>query len=347
MMTLGAILGFGALGAEAFNCRSRATQTGENHMTKRKTAPAAERVGASAFDIDGLLAMNQRSIDAMTRMNARIYQNMMRVRTEFLDFTGRRLRANIEAAQNLTGGGKPGDAVEAVYDFQRKIISDYADEASELVKMSTSMAGDLLIQKIEDDVKEGAAEASELVKMSTSMAEDLLIQKIEDDVKEGADEASELVKMGTSMAEDLLIQKIEDDVKEGAAEASELVKMSTSMAGDLLIQKIEDDVKEGAGEAAGAVAAEGAPPEPQAAESGEEVAAKGPVITLKVPPKTTDENDLQHVILDVLSGSGEAMTLAEIATKTGTKHFAVLIGPMRSLRKMGRVVKEDKVYRLT
>ncbi len=123
--------------------------------------------------------------------------------------------------------------------------------------------------------------------------------------------------------------------------------MSTSMAGDLLIQEVEVDVKKGAGEAAGAVAAEGAPPEPQAAESGEEVAAKGPVITLKVPPKTTDENDLQHVILDVLSGSGEAMTLAEIATKTGTKHFAVLIGPMRSLRKMGRVVKEDKVYRLT
>ncbi len=106
-------------------------------MTKRKTAPAAERGGALAFDIDGLLAMNQR-----------IYQNMMRVHTELLDFTSRRLRADIEVAQRLTGGGKPGDAVEAVYDFQRKIISDYADEASELVKMSTSMAGDLLIQKI-------------------------------------------------------------------------------------------------------------------------------------------------------------------------------------------------------
>ncbi len=38
-------------------------------MSKRKTAPAAERVGASAFDIDGLLAMNMR-----------IYQNMMRVK---------------------------------------------------------------------------------------------------------------------------------------------------------------------------------------------------------------------------------------------------------------------------
>ncbi len=256
-------------------------------MSKRKTAPAAERVGAAAFDIDGLLAMNQRSIDAMTRMNTRIYQNMMRVHTELLDFTSRRLRADVQVAQTLTGGGKPGDALEAVYGFQRQMISDYADEASELVKMSTSMAGDLLIQKIEDDVKEGAAEVSELV------------------------------------------------------------KKSTSMAGDLLIQEVEVDVKKGAGEAAGAVAAEGAPPEPQAAESGEEVAAKGPVITLKVPPKTTDENDLQHVILDVLSGSGEAMTLAEIATKTGKKHFASLIGPMGSLHKMGRVVKEDKVYRLT
>jgi hypothetical protein len=122
-------------------------------MTKRQTTPTAERLGASAFDIDGLLAANQRSIDAMTRMNTRIYQNMMRVHTEFLDFTSRRLRADIEAAQKLTGGEKPGDAVEAVYHFQREIISDYADEASELLKMSTSMAEDL-IQEVEDDVKE-------------------------------------------------------------------------------------------------------------------------------------------------------------------------------------------------
>ena len=85
-----------------------------------------------------------------------------------------------------------------------------------------------------------------------------------------------------------------------------------------------DNLKEGADEAAGAVAAEIAPPEPQAAETGEEGAAKGPVITLEVPPKTTGENDLQQVILDVLSGSGEAMTLAEIARKTGKNHFASL-----------------------
>lgn len=224
-------------------------------MTTRKTAPAAERGGASVFDIDELLATNQRSIDAMTRMHTRIYQNMMRVHTELLDFTNRRLRADIEVAQKLTGGGKLDDAVEAVYGFQRQIISDYAAEASELVKMSTSMAGDL-------------------------------------------------------------------------------------------IQEVEDDVKEGADEAAGAVAAEVAPPEPHAAETGEEVAAKGPVTTLKVPPKKTGEPDLQQVVLDVLSGSDKAISLAEIARQIGKDHYASLIGPMRSLRKTGRVVKEEKVYRL-
>jgi hypothetical protein len=279
-------------------------------MTKRNTSPDTERVGTSAFDIDGLVAMNQRSIDAITRMNTQIYQNMMRVHTELLDFTGRRLRADIEVAQKLTGGGKLDEAVEAVYGFQRQIISDYAAEASELVKMSTSMAEDL-IQEVEDDVKEGADE-------------------VEVDVKEVIDDFQ---------------RKMREISSDYAAEASELVKMSTSMAEDL-IQEVEDDVKEGADEAAGAVAAEGAPPEPQAAETGEEVAAKGPVITLKVPPKTTGEIDLQQVILDALSGSGEAMTLVEIATKMGKKHFASLIGPMRSLREMGMVVKEEKVYRL-
>ena len=235
-------------------------------MGKRKTAPAAESGGASAFDIDGLLAINQPAIDAMARLNTRIYENMMRLHAEFLDFTSRRLNADIEVAQTLTGGGKLDGAVEAVYGFQRQMISDYADEASGLVKMCTSMAEDF-------------------------------------------------------------IQEVEDDVNEGAGE-------------------IEDYLKDDADEAAGAVAAEGAPPEPQAAETGEEVAAKGPVTTLKVPPKKTGEPDLQEVVLDVLTGSDEAISLAEIARKIGKEHYASLIGPMRSLRKMGRVVKEEKVYRL-
>ena len=196
-------------------------------MTKRKTAPAAERGGAAAFDIDELLAMNQRSIDAVTRMNTQFYQNMMRVHTEFLDFTSRRLRADIEVAQKLTGGGKLDDAVEAVYGFQRQIISDYAAEASELVKMSTSMAEDL-IQEVEDNLKEGAGEGEIDVKKVISDFQRKM-RKISSDY---ADEASALVKMSTSMAEDL-------------------------------IHEVEDNLKEGADEAAGAVAAEIAFPEPQ------------------------------------------------------------------------------------
>jgi hypothetical protein len=240
-------------------------------------------------------------------MNTRINQNMMRMHTELLDFTSRRLRADIELAQKLTSGGKLDDAV---YGFQRQIISDYAEKASELLKMSSSMAGDL-IQEVEDDVNEGAGE-------------------VEVDV--------------TNVFYDFQL-KMRQIISDYADEASELLKMSTSMAGDL-IQEIEDDVKEGADEAAGTVTAEGAPPEPQAAETGEEVAAKGPVTTSKAPPKKTGEPDLQQVVLDVLSGSDKAISLVEIARKIGKEHYASLIGPMRSLRKMGRVVKEEKMYRL-
>ena len=65
---------------------------------------------------------------------------------------------------------------------------------------------------------------------------------------------------------------------------------------------------------------------------------------LEVPPEDGPA-DLQQAILDVLSGSGEAMTLAEIAAEMEREYFAPLIRPMRSLLKMGRVVKEDKAYR--
>ncbi len=75
-----------------------------------------------------------------------------------------------------------------------------------------------------------------------------------------------------------------------------------------------------------------------------EAAAEATVVTLEVPPENGPAG-LQQAILDVLSGSGEAMTLAEIAAEMELGHFASLIRPMRSLLEMGRVVKEDKAYR--
>ncbi len=139
-------------------------------------------------------------------------------------------------------------------------------------------------------------------------------------------------------------------------------------------KKLAEVEEGGADEAAGAVAAEAARPEPKAAKTGKKVAAKGTVVTMEAPaekvappqkeapPEKTGEPDLQQVILDVLSGTGDpdlqqaimdvlsgsrkAMTLAGIARKIGKAHYASLIGPMRALLKMGRIVKEDKVYRL-
>lgn len=76
-----------------------------------------------------------------------------------------------------------------------------------------------------------------------------------------------------------------------------------------------------------------------------EVTAQATEVTLEVPPEN-GPTDLQQAILDVLSGSGEAMTLSKIATVMEKDHFVSLIRPMRSLLEMGRVIKENKAYRL-
>ncbi len=76
----------------------------------------------------------------------------------------------------------------------------------------------------------------------------------------------------------------------------------------------------------------------------QEAAAEATGVTLGMPP-VKGPAGFQQTILDVLSGSGEAMTLVKIAAEMKLGHFAPLIRPMRSLLEMGRVVKEDKVYR--
>lgn len=81
------------------------------------------------------------------------------------------------------------------------------------------------------------------------------------------------------------------------------------------------------------------------AQATKEVAAQATEVTLEVPPEK-GPTDLQQAILDVLSGSGEAMTLSKIATVMEKDHFVSLIRPMRSLLEMGRVIKENKAYRL-
>ncbi len=93
--------------------------------------------------------------------------------------------------------------------------------------------------------------------------------------------------------------------------------------------------------------AERAPAGAAAAEIGEEAAVESTVVRLKAQPeKKLAEIDMRRAIMDVLSSSREPMTLAVIAKKMERKHYAQLIGPMRSLLDMGEVVKDDKTYRL-
>lgn len=118
--------------------KSRVTSRTTSAETRR-VAPEAGRLEGS--HIDTLFDMNQLSVGAMTRLNAQICQSMVRMNTELFNFTSRRLKADCVVAKRLAGAAaRPQEAVDAVCDFQKQMVADYAAEAQELASICTSIA---------------------------------------------------------------------------------------------------------------------------------------------------------------------------------------------------------------
>jgi len=281
-------------------------------MRKSTTAANADRLDFSSFDVNELLAVNWLSAQAAARMNAQIGQNATRVQLELFEFARRRLTANFEVAKSLARDGRLEDAVGEVCRFHRQAVADYAEQARRLVTLCTAMTGDL-IQEIEDDVSESAAEAGSLAKVSTSRAAEMLIREIEN----------------------LVIGGPAGEGGEGPGRSA-----SGPPAGD------------GSGAPAGEETREARAAEPTRTpsgsrpETGEKMAATGPVISLRARSEARSDADLKRAIVQVLMETGKPMTLAEIAWQIGPIHYAALIRPMRALCTMARVVKDDKAYRL-
>jgi len=280
-----------------------------------KTAPSPDDRDTRILATDEMLAINQLSAEATTRMNARVFDNTARMHIVFLDFTKRRLTANFETAKHFARGGRLEDAAEAVFRFQQQAVLDYAAQARRLVRMCSAMTGEL-IQEIEDEVSEGTTEASSLAKFSTSRAAELLIREIEN----------------------LVIGDIPEkgDTKSSAPVVSD---RPLKDSGNLTGETPPGDSK--------AIAVKGSDRGGPKASIGDGSTPSGPVMSLKVAPAQMSEADLRKAILKVLAETGKPMTLVEIASVVGSIHYAALIRPMRSLCAMARVAKDDKTYRLS
>jgi hypothetical protein len=82
----------------------------------------------------------QRSLAAFAHLHSRVFRDAMKFNAELLDFTRRRLGANIETSDQLARCESMTDAVDVVSGFCQSAAQDYAEESAALLRIGTEMA---------------------------------------------------------------------------------------------------------------------------------------------------------------------------------------------------------------
>jgi hypothetical protein len=96
--------------------------------------------GPAPIPLDQLLAANQKALAAATRLNAKMFRDMMRVQQHMLGFISRRIENDISAAEALSKCGDGPEIMAVAQQFCERAMSDYADEAAEFVRISVEAA---------------------------------------------------------------------------------------------------------------------------------------------------------------------------------------------------------------
>ena len=103
-----------------------------------KSATKTDTQGALPFE--QMLAAQRRGFAMMTAMNARLLREVLKMQQHLLDFTARRIERDCAAAEALAGCADAPDVAAVTQEFCAEAISDYAEEASELMRVGAEVA---------------------------------------------------------------------------------------------------------------------------------------------------------------------------------------------------------------
>jgi hypothetical protein len=85
---------------------------------------------------------NQKLFIAASRATARSAQGVLAAQKRLMDFAARRLRTDLETAAALGRCAKAGEAMTVTRSFCVQAVSDYAAEATEIVRAAASAVSD-------------------------------------------------------------------------------------------------------------------------------------------------------------------------------------------------------------
>jgi len=103
----------------------------------KQSKPASHGNG---LDFQTVAESGQRSLAAMARLHSRAFRDAMKFNAELLDFTRRRVGANIAASDQLAHCENVNDAVEVVTGFCQCAMEDYSEESTTLMRMGSEIA---------------------------------------------------------------------------------------------------------------------------------------------------------------------------------------------------------------
>jgi hypothetical protein len=114
----------------------------------------------NGLDFDVVAQTGQRSMAAMAHLHSRAFRDAMKFNAELLDFTRRRIGANIETSDRLAHCESVTEAFEVVTGFCQGAVQDYAAESTALMRIGTEIAAKSTEETVADAARAGGAEAS-------------------------------------------------------------------------------------------------------------------------------------------------------------------------------------------
>lgn len=103
------------------------------------------------IDLDRVADASQKSMLAFAHLHARMIRNALEMNAELLDFARKRITEDIRTNDRLTKCGDVTEAMEVISGFYQKAFEEYAEEANNLVRVST----DATRRSLEESRREG------------------------------------------------------------------------------------------------------------------------------------------------------------------------------------------------
>lgn len=96
------------------------------------------------FGFEALMEINRPALAAMAQVNGRVYDSLVTINKNWVDFVNRRLKEDLGVPKQLAGCKSVQEMYSVYADFFQTALSDYRSELEQMSKLGRTLADDTL-----------------------------------------------------------------------------------------------------------------------------------------------------------------------------------------------------------